>query len=196
MNIDSTSFNDGNSGSGQQQGPHVGNPGNLNYLRNIAQLTGITDASRLNDLVQYSLIPVEVLRQHGVDPSTINLVEIYRALLQRTFQAQQGFKEYPQGDYSADAMTPNRLTNPMAGVQPYDSYPRQPPQVPPEQRFTPTDGDARPFAPPTRRPSTEELQRAHQLVLSIQKEFQLRGTRFFVNLLFSCLHGSLPSYPC
>ncbi|KAJ3475578.1 hypothetical protein NLI96_g11747 [Meripilus lineatus] len=64
-----------------------------NNLRTLASLTGVTDPARLNDLVQFSMYSPELLRAKGVEQNVINVVEVHRAFLQRTFQAQKSFRE-------------------------------------------------------------------------------------------------------
>lgn len=46
----------------------------------LANHTGVTDPARLNEFIQYSMIPSETLRAHGVDPAAINLIELHRPL--------------------------------------------------------------------------------------------------------------------
>ncbi|KAJ3476564.1 hypothetical protein NLI96_g11075 [Meripilus lineatus] len=64
-----------------------------NNLRTLASLTGVTDPARLSDLVQYSMFSPELLRAKRVEQNVINVVEVHRAFLQRTFQAQKSFRE-------------------------------------------------------------------------------------------------------
>ena len=125
-----------------------------NHLRTLSTLTGVTDTARLNDLVQYSMLPSELLRAKGVDQNVINVVEVHRAILQRAFQAQKSFREY--------VMSSQGAANPAAGLMVTQG------QMP----MAGVSNGPRRMVP---KPTAEQLQRAQAVVGAMTAEIKTRG---------------------
>ena len=80
---------------------------NENSLAGISQLVGVSDPQQIQQLLKWSMLNQEQLRQQGVPLQLIEKVELHRAILQRTYQGQLHFREQLQKNHLAN----NQLAN-------------------------------------------------------------------------------------